>query len=426
MTLTELYDEIARCNRCGFCQVACPIFRSTGHEAGVARGRVALLRALIEKRIDWSNDLEEPLFACLLCGSCTANCFPKVATADLIIAARQEYLDTVGRSGAHRLLFTRLLPYPERLRLAAKTVALSQKSRLPKLARALGLLRIFGRDFPRSLDILDDFPLRAFRERFEPGILPGYGHGLSIAYFVGCGQDIMVPDSAERSLDLLRGQAETVRILPNVCCGLPARAYGDLRAARDLARQNLEILFRYEFDVVVSDCSSCASCLKKYPELFEPGDPGHSMATYLAERTRDILQLFPEAERLEDLPDARRTATYHDPCHASRGQGLVKEPRKLLKSLPGLEYRELPEADWCCGGPGSYALGHYDLSRSVLERKIANIEKTGAEVVYTSCPACLIQLRYGLKLFSLPVQAEHIAQAIPAAASAAPAAQSLY
>ena len=93
MDISTYYDELARCNRCGFCQVACPIFRATGHEAGVARGRLALLRALIERRFEWSSEIEEPLFTCLLCGACTVNCFPAVATADLLTAARCEYLD---------------------------------------------------------------------------------------------------------------------------------------------------------------------------------------------------------------------------------------------------------------------------------------------------------------------------------------------
>jgi glycolate oxidase iron-sulfur subunit len=419
MSLTEHYDEIARCNRCGFCQVACPIFRATGHEAGVARGRVALLRALVEERIDWTSELKEPLFACLLCGACTANCFPKVATADLITTARQEYLESVGRSTAHRLLFSKLLPSPERLRLAAKTVALGQKSRLPKLAGALGLLRIFGRDFPKSLDILDGLPLRSLRERIPPSRLAGRGTSATIAYFVGCGPDIVVPEAAESTLGLLRTLAASVQVLPNVCCGLPAKSYGDLQAARHLAEKNLDIFSRFEFDLLVTDCSSCAAFLKSYPELFRPGDPAYSQARHLAERVRDILELLPE-ERTAAPPAATpRAVTYHDPCHAVRGQGLAKEPRRLLDGLPGLEYRELPEADWCCGGPGSYAMAHYDLSRSVLERKIANIEKTGAEVVYTSCPACLIQLRYGLKLFALPIRAEHISQATGAAAAPA-------
>jgi glycolate oxidase iron-sulfur subunit len=109
-------------------------------------------------------------------------------------------------------------------------------------------------------------------------------------------------------------------------------------------------------------------------------------------------------------PDERVVVTYHDPCHASRGQKLVAEPRKLLRSLPGIEYRELPEADWCCGGAGSYALSHYDLSRKVLDRKIDNVEKTGAALLLTSCPACIIHLAYGIRLRGLPIRVCHISE----------------
>jgi len=122
MKITAFYDEIAHCNKCGFCQVACPIFRSTGHEAGVARGRLALLRAIIEGRLDWSDNIEGPLFDCLLCGACTSNCFPAIPTSDLVIRARSEYLTRVGRKRVHRLLFDRLLPHPDRLHLAARAV----------------------------------------------------------------------------------------------------------------------------------------------------------------------------------------------------------------------------------------------------------------------------------------------------------------
>jgi glycolate oxidase iron-sulfur subunit len=410
MTVETHYDEIARCNRCGFCQVACPIFRSTGHEAGVARGRIALLRALIEGRLEWDHQLEEPLFACLLCGACTSNCFPAVPTADLILDARAEYLDRVGRGALHKLLFEHLLPYPGRLRLAARAAALGKRSGLSKLARALGLLRIFGRDFPRAQEIVDRFPDHAFREKVKPGVVEGSGK-LRMGYFIGCGTDIMCPQAAEATLSVLRQLAQTVQVLENCCCGLPAVSYGDRTAAVRLAEKNLRVFAEGRFDVIVTDCSSCAAFLKKYPTLFPKDDPRHAAAEALAAATGDLVEVIAAAGNLP-LPEQpeKLIATYHDPCHASRGQGLVEQPRRLLRSIRGLEYRELPEADWCCGGAGSYALSHYELSRKVLDRKMDNVERTGANLLVTSCPACIVHLSYGVRRRGLPVRVCHIGE----------------
>lgn len=415
MTVEERYEEISRCNRCGFCQVACPIFRSTGHEAGVARGRVALLRALIEKRIEWDDELKEPLFSCLLCGACTANCFPGLATADMLVEARSEYLERVGRNKLHTLLFRHLLPYPRRVRLAARAVAMSQRAGLTKLSEALGLLRAFGRDFPRAQRILNRLPDKALRDRVPPGTLDGQGD-LRIGYFVGCGIDALFPDAAQATLQVLRTLGRTVEVLENCCCGLPAITYGDREAAQTMAAQNLELLADRDFDVIVTDCSSCASFLKKYPTLFPPEDPRHAMAVDQSARIRDLVQLMPQLSPPPLAPGGQKIiATYHDPCHASRGQQLTSQPRELLSSLPGIEYREMPEADWCCGGAGSYAAYHYDLSLSVLDRKLDNIAKTGADLVVTSCPACIIHLSFGLHRRGLPTRVCHIAELAAAA-----------
>ena len=414
MSIRENYDEIARCNRCGFCQVACPIFRATGHEAGVARGRIALLRGLVEERVAWDEDLKEPLFNCLLCGACTANCFPAVATADLIQKARGEYLDRVGRSKLHKLLFNHLLPYPKRLRLAARAAASAKNRGLTKLARALGLLRIFGRDFSRAEGIVNRFPDRTFRapRGCPAGIDPVEGTGeLRIGYFVGCGTDILCPETAEATLQVLRGIGRSVQVLDNCYCGLPAMTYGDRTAAQTLAGKNLQLFEDGRFDLLVTDCSSCAAFLKKYPALFAEDDPRHQAAEAQAARVRDLVQLLGQAPGPAPAGQPEKiVATYHDPCHASRGQGLVRDPRELLRSLPGVEFREMAEADWCCGGAGSYALSHYDLAQKVLDRKIDNLQRSGANLLATSCPACIIHLRYGVRRRGLPVRVCHIAE----------------
>lgn len=126
------------------------------------------------------------------------------------------------------------------------------------------------------------------------------------------------------------------------------------------------------------------------------------------------MSLLAAAELPYAGPSEPVIVTYHDPCHASRGQGLRSEPRQLLRALSGVEYRELPEADWCCGGAGSYAFSHYDLSRKVLDRKMDNVAKTGANVLATSCPACIVHLSYGVRLRGLPIRVCHLSEVLAA------------
>ena len=410
--ISKYYDEIAHCNHCGFCQVACPIFRSTGHEAGVARGRLALLRAIIEGRLEWNQELEEPLFDCLLCGACTANCFPAIPTSDLVIRARSEYLEKVGRKSIHRLLFDQLLPYPRRLHMAARTVALGKNTGVADLAGALGLLKIFGRDFVQANEIVERFPARAFRDQIHTGVHQGQGQSLRIGYFVGCGIDIINQDAGHATLQLLKKIGASVHVLENCCCGLPAWSYGDLKAAQKLAAKNLSILTSDQFDLVVTDCSSCASFLKKYGQLFAESDQQLKKAEVVSARVKDMVQLIHSMEVYAPSSNPALSVTYHHPCHASRGQGLIKEPAEILGRLPGVEYRPLPEADWCCGGAGSYAFGHYELSQQVLDRKMENLKKTGADLLVTSCPACIIHLLYGVRKHGLNTKVCHISELI--------------
>ena len=125
-----------------------------------------------------------------------------------------------------------------------------------------------------------------------------------------------------------------------------------------------------------------------------------------------MVQLIHTMQAFAPSPDATVTVTYHHPCHAARGQGLVKEPDEILKRLPGVEYRPLLEADWCCGGAGSYAFGHYELSQQVLDRKMDNLRKTGADLLVTSCPACIMHLSYGVRKHGLSTRVCHISELI--------------
>ncbi len=313
MSISEQYDTIARCNRCGFCQAACPVFRSTGYEGGVARGRLALLRGIIEDHLAWSAELEGPLFDCLLCGACTANCFPAVPTAELVVQARSEYLARVGRKPVHRMLCEHLLPFPQRLHAVARAASLGQRSGALDMAQSLGLLRIFGPGFASASHYLPAVPPRAFRRMQPPGTYSGRASSPKIGYFVGCGIDVLQQAAGVATFDLLRQTAQQVTVLDNCCCGLPAWAYGDMAAARALAEKNVQTILSAPVDLLITDCASCAGFLKKYQERFD------LPAAWRKLPKMDLVEWLAEQKSDRFLPAEDLAATYHDPCHAVRG-----------------------------------------------------------------------------------------------------------
>jgi len=442
MTVLANYDAIAQCNKCGFCHVACPIFRATGHESGVARGRLALLRGIIEKRIEWNEELEDPLFTCLGCGACTTNCYGAVPTADLILEARAEYLEKVGKKPAHRLLFEHLLPYPKRLHIAARAVALGKNSGASKVANALGLLRIFGRDLPKAENIVEKLPMASFRGMIKPGVYKGEGDKLKIGFFIGCGVDVIQVEAGKASFEALKKIGKTVEVLDNCCCGLPPWSYGDVENTKKLAIKNMKVFAELDVDVIVTDCASCSSFLKKYPKVFKDDEDNMKLAEQQHPLIQDMVEFLAtrgdatqkeEGETAEiggyydphasdkagsgkedvSVPGEKPVVvTYHDPCHAVRGQGIKNESRDILKALPGVEFKEMAEADWCCGGAGSYALTHYELSQKVLDRKMKNLKNCDADILVTSCPACMIQLSYGIRRHGLKTKVLHISEMI--------------
>jgi glycolate oxidase iron-sulfur subunit len=213
------------------------------------------------------------------------------------------------------------------------------------------------------------------------------------------------PDTAEATCRALAAIGYRVEVPAVQCCGMPHRAYGDEEAARRLARRNLEVLAGYE--AVITDCASCGAALKGYGELLAGEGATTEQAQAVAGKVSDISQFLVR----QGLPALREGAplrvTYHEPCHLGREQGVRAEPRQLLRALPGIEYVEMPGADVCCGGAGSFCITHAALSRQVGEAKLANILATGASVVASGCPSCITQLRAMARRLGAPVAVVH-------------------
>jgi glycolate oxidase iron-sulfur subunit len=430
--LTE--NELARCNRCGYCMATCPTYRVLRDERRVARGRNELVRQVHEGRMELGEDLRGPLFDCLLCGACTETCFGSVETAELLVQARSAWHAAHGQPLAQRLIFSQLLPHPERMAALMRGYALGKGTGLVDLAARLGILKFVSpaADVANGLApaaprrfLRDRLPALGFQRESAGGVTvwrlrPGAGApvGPTVAYFIGCGTNYQVPQPGAAAMRVLALAGCQVLVLPNVCCGMPPYAYGDLEAARGLVRQNLRALAAVPFDFAVSECASCSGFLKRWPGLLE-GQPEAPEAVALLPRVRDLTELLAELP-LPAAPPQGISVTYHQPCHLGRGQGVREQPRRLLRDAGGYELRELPEAEWCCGGAGSYSLTHPEIAQEVLARKMGRVSQTGAEVLATSCAGCMVQLGHGVRqhapgvrLLSLPELLARAYQIVP-------------
>ena len=409
--LKSVYEDVAKCNKCGFCQAHCPIFDITKDERNVARGHNAHIRKLIEGELELNQELKDPLFECLLCRTCVANCFPAVRTDKNVVAGRAEYMKRVGQPKVMRFLFHNLLPDQKKMAKYVRLGAYGKNSGMSKLARAMGILKWFGKDLDKVEGIIEKLPTTFFRDRVDELDLGPANATMKIGYFVGCGFNFVLPHVSESTVDVLVSQGIRVMIADNACCGLPTYGYGDLEAARAIATKNIGILERMNTDVILTECGSCSAFLKDYPELFEDDPRMRERAEALAKRVKGFSEfMHNRVSEMKAVNPVSLKVTYHDPCHMSRYQKIVKEPRAMLGQIPGVAYVELPEADRCCGAAGSYNIMHYEQSMAVLDRKMESLKKTGADILTTECPGCVIQLGYGVRRAGLPVRVLHVSQ----------------
>jgi glycolate oxidase iron-sulfur subunit len=409
-TVVEELEEVLKlCNKCGLCLPGCPTYRVTGIEWASARGRVALLRsALLDKRID-INDLDGPIYNCLTCNGCTEHCPPGVPTGDVIFRARQELLRQKGDSWLQRMLFHKLLPNPELLHKASKLLRMADVTGLRPLARKTGLTRIIG-DAGKAEAMVPKVPasegLEAIKRLAKKIDKPKH----RVAYFVGCYAPNFAPEEAAAMIRVLNKNQTEVTVPDFVCCGLPAAGYGDMASAKDLARKNIEIASKIKVDATVTPCASCSSFLKDYTKLLADDPEWAERAKEFAGKVRDISEFLVDIGLNTEMGELKRKVTFHDPCHLSHYQKIKSQPRDILKSIPGVEFVDMVEADMCCGAAGSYAFKNYDLSRKVLDRKMDNVARTGADTLVSSCPACIMQLTCGVGQRKLPITVMEIVE----------------
>ena len=421
--LLPLYDTIAQCNRCGFCQAGCPVFRVTGEEHSLARGRQAIARGLILGNLELTPEVFHALEDCLLCRGCTAHCFPAIKTDEIVTTIRHAYITRHGQPIWQRILFRTILSDSKKIELGGRMMLWAKRHGLATMAEKTGILNLVDKRLAVANQVVPPMTGRPFLRGEHAQVPTPDKVKHRVGYFASCGFSFQFPEVVEATLRVLARSGCAITVLDNTCCGRPAHSYGDLDAARDIAKKNVDRLAgAMGLDAIVSECGSCSTHLKDYGHLLKD-DPAYAKkAAALSKKVQSFSEFLVGVGATGSLGTLSGTITYHDPCHLSnRFAKITAQPRKLLKSVPGMTYKEMPEADWCCGAAGSYTFLHHPEAMGVLDRKMGNVEKTGADTLATECPACMMHLSYGARKKGLPIQVRHVSQILDQAYAAAKA-----
>lgn len=379
--LKDVQAIVSQCDRCGTCLTVCPLYDIKDIESSSARGKNNIARGIIAGVVEANQDALKAVNFCLLCRTCIDNCPNKVKTDDAMIAVRQFFADRDGSPGIKYKALGSLMKHRNLVRLSAGALKLIRGMRLNKLVphgMAPG-------EFTRSQY------LAAFAGPAALGSTPErksvtVNAASRVAYFKGCGMQMMFPDAVQESIRILH-TVSPVQLVDNVCCGLPQLAHGLRNDFFELAKRNI-VLFE-QADVVVSDCASCSGTLKHIAAYLATDPAWKERAAAFSAKVMGISEyLF--AAGYQPRNTSQVPITFHEPCHLGRGQGIKSQPRELLKATGN--FVEMPQANSCCGGAGSFHLDYPDISKKILEKKQRNIEVSKAGIVVSECPTCLVQL----------------------------------
>jgi glycolate oxidase iron-sulfur subunit len=413
------HGNMLACIRCGQCLTSCPTYVLSMHEAEGPRGRVAMARALLEGHLSLTPDLIEHEDNCLVCDACTAVCPAGVQMDPLQIALRRAIEPRRRRSLLGRLrrraVFRGLFPHLSRLRLLVRLLWLYQRLGLQRLARRLGILSLLGlRETEALLPVIAHRFLIPRGEVYEPAPPEGGASKAvpqtTVSFFAGCVMSTALADIDHATIRVLqRAGYRVVNVAGQGCCGALNAHGGDLDMAMELAKRTIAAFEGGSDTPIGVNSAGCGAMLKDYAHVFRDDPVWAARAEAFSARIRDATELL--AGR--DLPLRRQVATtitYQEPCHLAHAQRIRQQPRTLLQTLPGAKLTEMAESTLCCGSAGVYNVTNPRESRQLQRRKLDNALATGAEVIATANPGCLLQLRSGLLERGSNVRVAHIVE----------------
>ena len=413
------YEDLQGCIRCGRCLPVCPTYQQTQLEMFSPRGRLSLLRAVEDGQLDLTAGVEEHLYHCLDCRACNTVCPPGVHIGELIVHGRVAIEEKHSRPWLIKFMLQNVLIGAERAEIISGPLRLVQALKLDRLgAWLLGGIPGIGK---RLRELVEFAPRmgKPIRSELKLVTLAKGEKRHRVAFFLGCMMNVAMPDTSRATVRLLtRLGCEVVTPQGQACCGAPQDDQAMRSLSRDLARRNIALFEKYLGDVeaIVTDCAGCSGSLREYAEWLHDDPPWAERAKKFSAQVRDVTEyadsIWP-AELRARYPRQVRT-TYHDPCHLSNLQGVRKQPRNLLERVEGLELRELADSFpvGCCGSAGIYNITHTPMALALLDRKMDDINATGAELVVSANPGCLMQLEWGVKRSGKKMQVKHLVQVL--------------
>ena len=400
------------CIRCGLCLTSCPTYVLSLHESEGPRGRVGMARAMAEGHLQVTPDLVEHELNCLVCDACSAVCPAGVHMDPLQVGLRAALEAEVKRPWSERLLrqvvFGWLFMDMARFRLLARLLWLYQRSGVRWLARRLGVLRVLG---------------LAQSERFLPEIASGslvpsgevypslHRDGSQVAFFAGCVMSTALADVDRATIRVLqRTGCNVTNPAQQGCCGALHAHSGDLSRAKTLARANIQA-FEHADGPIAVNSAGCGAMLKDYAHHFRHDPLWADRAKAFSSRIRDFSEVLAQ-HRLEITHPFEDKVVYQDACHLLHAQRVSRQPRDLLRRIPGLDLAEIEEAGLCCGSAGVYNVTNPVQSRQLQQRKLDNALKVEPALIVTANPGCLLQLKSGLAERGSHVEVKHLAEVL--------------
>ena len=405
--------DLDRCVHCGLCLNACPTYRELGLEMDSPRGRVYQM-VQVANGAPVTDSYREHIDLCLACRGCESACPSGVPYGRMVEAARAE-LELHARRGwlaqrVRRFVFERLLVSRRMLGAAGTLLYLFEASGLKAVLRAMGSMRLLG-GLGDLVQLAPSAEPPFFFRQLGRTFPPEGPRQRRVALMAGCIANVSFARLNEATVRVLqKNGCEVVVPAGQGCCGALHLHSGLQDDARKLARRNIDALLAGGFDAVITNAAGCGSTLKEYGELLA-GDPEYAAkADQFSFLMRDVTQFLAAIELNPNMGRVDATVTYQDSCHLAHGQRVRKQPRQLLAAVPGLTFREMPGADLCCGSAGIYNVVQNEMSMRILAGKMESVNSTGANIIATANPGCLLQLQAGVRLHGSNQRVMHVVE----------------